>query len=116
MSQENRAEARVEREEPIFIEVLSASGARKGDNVTLQCTTRDISPNGLKITTNFPIINNAILELLINLQSGGYKFLLTGEVRWVRKMSEDCYLAGFELIEAEHSDIKQWREMFENEE
>ena len=114
MTVEQRTHERHPREEAIFIEVLAASNDDAKDNLTLRCTTRDISEKGLKIHSRYPFIVNSILELLINFESGGYKFLLTGEVKWVENPTEDDYLAGFELIDAEHSDFLVWRRMFED--
>jgi len=113
MSVESRKDERHPREEKIFIEILSASAGSADDSVMLECTTRDISKSGLKILSEYPFINGAILELLVNFESGGYKFLLTGEVKWFEEVGKGQYLAGFELIEAEHSDIFVWQNMFE---
>lgn len=112
MSNEKRRQTRHDREESIFIEVLAASGQSDNDNVILECTTKDISKDGLKIHAKYPFIIDSILELLISFESGGYKFLLTGQVKWFDQLSDDEYLAGFELIEAEHSDFVVWRKMF----
>lgn len=112
MSVEQRKNRRHDREEKIFIEVLSASNTSSSDGVLLECTTRDISANGLKISSSYPFIINSILELLISFESGGHKFLLTGEVKWFEKLDGELYLAGFQLIDAEHSDFVSWQEMF----
>ena len=112
MSNDKRKQTRHDREESIFIEVLAASGQSENDNLILECTTKDISKDGLKIYAKYPFIVDSILELLISFESGGCKFLLTGEVKWFEQLSDDEYLAGFELIEAEHSDFVVWRNMF----
>ncbi|WP_196138233.1 PilZ domain-containing protein [Aliikangiella sp. G2MR2-5] len=112
MSDEKRKDRRHSREEKIFIEVLAASSDTASDNLMLECSTRDISKNGLKIHARFPFIQGSILELLLNFESGGYKFLLTGEVKWVENISDEDYLAGFELVDAEHSDYMVWQKMF----
>ena len=110
---EQRRDERHGREEKIFIEILSASDEQGQDNVLLECTTQDISKRGLKISSEYPFIVNSILELLVAFESGGYKFLLTGEVKWLEEISNNRYLAGFELVEAEHSDIIVWQNMFD---
>jgi len=112
MDIDNRRQTRHDREETIFIEILAASSESKEDNIMLECTTKDISKDGLKIRAEYPFIIDSILELLISFESGGYKFLLTGQVKWNETINEKEYLAGFELIEAEHSDFLVWRNMF----
>ncbi|MDQ7050104.1 MAG: PilZ domain-containing protein [Enterobacterales bacterium] len=115
MKTDKRKHPRQEREETIFIEVLAASSQNKDDNILLECTTKDISKSGLKITAEYPFIIDSILELIISFESGGYKFLLTGQVKWYEEVSDKRYIAGFELIEAEHSDFMVWRNMFDEE-
>ena len=112
MSMDQRKDKRLDKEEKIFIEVLSASEGSSQDRVLLECSTKDISRSGLKIQTNYPLIVNSVLELLINFETGDYKFLLTGEVRWFEATGKGQYLAGFELIDAEHSDFVVWEKMF----
>ncbi|MET1253716.1 PilZ domain-containing protein [Aliikangiella maris] len=114
--EEQRRHERLQREEKIFIEVLSASDGSSDDCILLECTTQDISESGLKIKSGYPFIIHSILELLISFESGGYRFLLTGEVKWFEKISHNEYLAGFELIDAEHSDYLVWQKMFQSEE
>ncbi|NVJ51361.1 MAG: PilZ domain-containing protein [Gammaproteobacteria bacterium] len=109
---ELRGESRVERQETVFIEVL-ASSANEDNGLVVKCSTADISPGGLKVTSNYPIDVGAFLELLIDFDQESLKYLLTGEVKWCRQIdSVPTYHCGFELLEAEHSDIKLWRELF----
>ena len=112
MTADKRRQERQNREELILIEVLAATSDNVQDNIMLECTTKDISADGLKIHAQYPFIVDTILELLISFESGGYKFLLTGQVRWSEKVSEKDHLAGFDIIESEHSDFMVWRNMF----
>jgi hypothetical protein len=112
MDIDSRKQERHSREETIFIEILAASKEFANDNVMLECTTQDISKDGLKIKAQHPFIVNSILELLISFESGGYKFLLTGQVKWNEVTSNGDSIAGFELVEAEHSDYFVWQNMF----
>ncbi len=112
MSVDNRQHQRLPREEKIFVEILSSSSNDSKDNILLECSTRDISQNGLKIQLEYPLLVGSILELLIQFESGGYKFLLTGEVKWFEEARQGEFIAGFELIDAEHSDFLVWKKMF----
>ena len=114
MSIDNRKDQRLDRQENLYIELLSASEEDSKDNVLIECTTKDISSTGLQIVSDNPFILNSILELLINFESGGYKFLLTAEVKWLQRIEGNGYIAGFQLIDAEHSDFVVWQKMFEN--
>lgn len=109
---ENRQHERLQRKEKLFIEVLAASGGETEDNLLVECTTQDISVSGMKIHSKYPLIVNSILELLVNFETGDYKFLLTGEVKWLKPLENEEYLAGFEIIHSEHSDYLVWQNMF----
>ncbi len=113
MNPDKRKQIRHDKEELIYIEVLAASSHSQQDNIMLECTTKDISKEGLKIHAKYPFIIDSILELLISFESGGYKFLLTGQVKWVETLEDNNCFAGFEVIEAEHSDFAVWRNMFD---
>ena len=110
---ENRSESRLAREETVFIEVLSSS-VNDDNGLVVKCSTCDISRSGIKVTSNYPIAVGAFLELLIDFGDANQKYLLTGEVKWCKQIdSEPTYLCGFELLEAEHSDIKLWCQLFD---
>lgn len=111
---ENRKHQRQTKKEEIFIEILSASENQEQDSLTLECLTQDISKSGIKIQSRYPLIVNSILELLINFQSVKQGFMLTGEVKWLRKIDDEHFLAGFELIESEHSDYLIWYQLFDS--
>lgn len=112
MNNDKRDHQRHEKEEIIYIEVLASNRQSNDDNQLLECSTKDISREGLQIQAKYPFIVNSLLELLISFDTGGYKFLLTGEVKWVEELAENEKLAGFQLIDSEHSDITVWRNMF----
>ncbi len=112
MNSDKRDHLRHEKEEVVYIEVLATNSQSIDDNQLLECTTKDISKEGLQIRAKYPFIVNSLLELLISFESGGYKFLLTGEVKWVEHLENNENLAGFQLIDSEHSDIIVWRNMF----
>ncbi len=113
--QESRKEPRQLKQEAVFVEVLSTSVNDDG-GLVVKCTTHDVSRNGIKVTSNYPISTGVILELLVDFEQDALKFLLTGEVKWCRQIdNEPTYQCGFELIPAEHSDIITWQELFEEE-
>ena len=112
MEIEQRKQQRHNREESVFIEVLGTTVDSVEDNHRLECTTRDISIDGLKVHSPSLLTVNSILELIISFESGGYKFLLTGEVKWVDKIDTNEFLTGFKIVPSEHSDLIEWQNMF----
>ena len=112
MDIEKRKQQRHSREESVFVEVLGATVDSVDDNRQLECTTKDISKDGLKVFSSSLLPTEAIFELIISFESGGYKFLLAGEVKWVEKIGASEFLTGFEIVPSEHSDLIEWQNMF----
>jgi len=99
---ELRKEHRVPKQESVYIEVLTSS-SKSDKGLVVECSTHDISPSGIKVRSHYPI------------KQGSLKYLLTGEVKWCNQLNDEpTYNCGFELVDAEHSDIKLWRELFDN--
>ncbi|MEE4244974.1 MAG: PilZ domain-containing protein [Kangiellaceae bacterium] len=107
----------------LFIEVLANSGSEHDEGLVVMCSTKDISVNGLKVVSSYPMQESTILELLVDFDAGPdeqdshpsntMKYLLTGEVKWCEQVdSRPTFCCGFELLDAEHSDIKYWQELF----
>ncbi len=112
---DSRKEVRVDKQEVVFIEILSTS-VDDDSGLVVKCSTQDVSANGLKVTSSYPVSVGAFLELLVEFSEGSAKYLLTGEVKWCHQTSADpTYQCGFELLQAEHSDIRHWQRLFESE-
>lgn len=106
---EGRKESRQDLTEVVFIEILASSSPTSNDQVILECTTKDVSSNGLKIVTEHPLLLRSILELNLSFSNSDQEFQLIGEVRWSRCIDDTHYEAGFELLDADHADMESWR-------
>ena len=108
-SQENehRIETRVDKQETIFIEILSSS--TESDGSVVMCTTLDLSANGLQVIVDNEIDVNSILRLCVDLPNMDPLFLVA-EVKWKRADPEnEGFRLGFLLFETEDSDIVDWK-------
>lgn len=109
--QEKRSAERVARHDTIHIQILSAdSGGGAGAEV-VHGQTDDVSAAGFKLRTDRPIEPGLILDLLIEVGGEPRRYLLVAEVRWCRPEG-DGFSAGFALLDAAHSDIVPWRQLF----
>lgn len=104
---EQRREPRVPRREAVHIQITSGGPG----SAVLHCQTEDISATGFKVHTAAPIAQGHILELLIEVDGDGKRYVLVAETRWCRA-AEPGFQSGFELLDAEHSDIEPWRALF----
>ena len=107
-SQEHRIETRLELEETVFIEVLSAA-AESSTNVVM-CNSLDMSANGIQVVVDQDIPLGAILRLCIDMP-GKDPIFLVGEVKWKRADTATGGIClGFLLFESDDSDIAAWKQ------
>ena len=113
MSQEKRSEFRVQREEQMIIEVMSSSYDESLPGTVVECTTCDISPNGLQVRMSHSVHLGSILDLCIEMKRSSKRFFLTGEVKWVREnKGEESWQVGFLLFDGVNTDIEAWKALF----
>tara|TARA_R110002072_G_scaffold13418_2_gene56130 strand:- start:19823 stop:20179 length:357 start_codon:yes stop_codon:yes gene_type:complete len=107
-SREHRIETRLELEETVFIEVLSAA-AESAANVVM-CSSLDLSANGIQVVVDEDIALGSILRLCIDMPEQEPIFLV-GEVKWKRADTASGGIClGFLLFESDDSDIAEWKQ------
>lgn len=112
MTEKKRKHERLPSTETIFIELVSSSAdGHKGEVV--RCKTSDISVNGLRAQVGKELILGAILQVGIDLQEAQDTLYLAAQVIWCKrdKNNPSHWSAGFELLNANDSDIKIWRKV-----
>ena len=103
-----RVETRLEVEETVFIEVLSA--ASDAESNVIMCSSIDFSANGIQVVVDQDIPLNAILRLCIDMPEKDPIFLV-GEVMWKRADTATGGIClGFMLFESDDSDIAEWKQ------
>ena len=106
-SPEHRIETRLELQETVFIEVLSAASDSPG--TVIMCNSLDLSATGIQVVIDEDLAVNSILRLCIDLPDREPIFLV-GEVMWKRPDPEsDGVRLGFLLFESDDSDIADWK-------
>lgn len=101
-----RAEVRLDRPLVVFIE----NNCRNGRPV-LVTQALDVSANGVQVQVDCAIAVGAVLPLCIELpQATGKRDLhLIGEVRWCSPAPAGGYLAGFQFLAAQGTDLAAWK-------
>jgi exoribonuclease II len=103
---ERRKDERQERSTQVNFELTFKNEA--GHAVKQRCETLDISKSGLRVHLSCQLPVGFITELCIE-NNKGQLMLLYAEVRWCKQAGQD-YECGFELLDAEHSDLAYWVE------
>lgn len=114
-SLERRRHIRLQRDEKLFVQVVSASESPELVGKTYFCKTLDVSESGLKIIVQNCVPNGSELELWVQIQSLSTKYFLHGFSQWcddVRRV-EGSYELGIRLSPRSDTDFGKWQYLFD---
>jgi len=112
---ERRADERYERSEHLSLKIVFSSENPGLLGKTIDGKTVDVSASGLRISLNYPIKIDSVLDVWVNLKDQNKKFFLTGNVRWVSETElGGVYMIGLVLRERSDTitDLQEWKKMF----
>ena len=109
---ERRTETRVEEEATIFLELMSEDDSGSEPTIII-CHSVDLSANGIQVQIDMKVPIGSILRLVVDLDQESDPIYLVGEVRWVSE-KDDHYFVGFELYDAENTNIIGWKNIIAN--
>ena len=77
---------------------------------TITCKTMNVSRGGLQIVLEEELTVGAILRIGVALSGANDTLYLAGEVRWClpSKDAQNPWMAGFQILNADNSDIERW--------
>ena len=105
-----REHVRKPRDEKIVFQITSSAHDTLPPGTVVRCSTRDISPKGLRIQPDRPLSKGSQLELSVEVLGLPGIFFLAGEVKWCKVLGESKRnLVGVELRERQSDDLKLWR-------
>ena len=108
---ERRKDIRAAGEERVFVRVLSCSGNEELVDKTFSCSTRNLSPGGLKLSVQSALPVGSRLGLSLGLSGLDRAFALEGQVRWLKESDPSGhYQLGIEFLEAS-PDLESWAEV-----
>lgn len=109
---EKRQEYRLQDQEIVFLEVVSADLHGKAASNILISKSVDISANGLQLTIDRDLPLNSIHNICVQLDNPDITARLIGEVKWSKKMEPgNEYRIGFSLFESDQTDMQEWKEL-----
>jgi len=93
-----------------FVELESPDPDDTDPGKLAACKSLDISRGGLQVELEEEIEVGALLQLGVELPNADNLLYLVGEVRWCRpaELESATWMAGFQLMNADNSDIKHW--------
>lgn len=93
-----------------FVELESPDLGQTDSGRLVSCKSLNISRDGLQVSLEEEITVGTLLQLGVELPNAEEPLYLVGEVRWCRsdKIEDGAWAAGFQLMNANDSDIKHW--------
>jgi hypothetical protein len=109
-NEDRRSELRLDEQVTIFVEVCSSDATKSSAANIIICNSLDISANGIQFEMDQAVAVGSILRIGAELHNSQQALYLVGETKWVRP-KEDHFSIGFELYDAENTDIAGWKEL-----
>lgn len=112
MHKDKRRYCRLPLESTVFIELESPAPGSLGPGKVARCQTLEVSRLGLRVQLDQRVTVGAILQIGVDLPGNDEPFYLVGQVRW-RMQEKDktgSWIAGFEILNAQGSDLEQWEQ------
>ena len=112
---ERRVDERYERSEQLSLKIVFSSENPGLLGKTIDGKTVDISASGLRISLNYPIKIDSVLDIWVTLKDQNKKFFLTGNVRWCSETEVGgIYMIGLVLRERSDTitDFTDWKKLF----
>ncbi len=111
---DRRQHARQARDERVVVQIVSSTRDTLPPGTVVRCSTKDVSPQGLRIQLDQKVPEGFQLELWVEISNHPSKFYLAGEVKWCREVEEsERYLVGVELTEGKTEDLNLWQDVLE---
>jgi hypothetical protein len=111
-NQDRRQHTRQPRDERVVVQIVSSTRDTLPPGTVVRCSTKDVSPTGIRIQLDQQVPEGFHLELWVEVSNHPTKFYLSGEVKWSRELDQaGRYLVGIELKDADTEDFKQWQEV-----
>jgi c-di-GMP-binding flagellar brake protein YcgR len=102
--EERRRDSRIKEEDKVVIELLT-NGQPPAEKTILNALTKDISPGGVRLTTNMLLPVNTLLKVEVVLSRRRRVVQATGIVRWARTIyDEEMFEIGIEFTQISPDD------------
>ena len=110
MPEQRRKHLRLPVESATFIELVSPRVGHSESGRLVTCKSLNVSRGGLQVSLGEELTVGAILHIGVDLPGSQDTLYLAGEVRWCLKNNNEQHpwIAGFQILNADDSDIDRW--------
>ena len=109
-TKDGRQHVRQRRDERVVVQIVSSTHGTLPPGTVVRCSTKDVSPQGIRIQLNHPLSEGCLLELCVEFLNHPGIIFLAGEVKWCKALDESTRnLIGVELKERPTDNFKLWQ-------
>ena len=109
-TKDNREHVRQPRDERVIFQIVSSTHNTLPPGTIVRCSTKDISPRGMRIQLDRPLSEGCLLELGVEFLYHPDIIFLAGEVKWCKALDKSKRsLVGVELKERQSDNFKLWQ-------
>ena len=107
---ERRTDGRLLNQSRLYVQIAHSREDLSLRGQTFASSTIDISPKGLRLRVDPPVMMGCGLDLWVNIEGHHGKFFLHGVVKWSMPSNKGAdYLIGIELVDAPKTDHQKWQ-------
>jgi Tfp pilus assembly protein PilZ len=116
-TKDRRKSNRQPRDERVVVQIVSSTRDTLPPGTVVRCSTKDVSPEGLRIQLDQQVPEGFELELWVEISNHPSKFYLAGEVKWCQELEAGKrYLVGVSLAHGKTEDLEQWQALLDSDE
>ena len=116
-TKDRRQSNRQPRDERVVVQIVSSTRDTLPPGTVVRCSTKDVSPEGLRIQLDQQVPEGFELELWVEISNHSSKFYLAGVVKWCQELEGGKrYLVGVSLTEGKTEDLEQWQALLDSNE
>lgn len=113
-SKDQREHVRQRRDERVVFQITSSAHDTLPPGTVVRCSTKDVSPRGIRIQLDRPLSEGSRLELGVDIVDLPGIVFLAGEVKWCKVLDEsNRNLIGVELGERQSDDFELWQKVID---
>jgi hypothetical protein len=111
---DRRQQGRQRRDERVVVQYASPTHDRLLATTVVRCSTKDVSPRGVRIQLDRQLPERLLLSLCVDISNRRGNVFLAGEVKWCRELADaERSLVGIEFTERQTDDFKRWQQILE---
>jgi hypothetical protein len=116
-NKDRRQSSRQPRDERVVVQIVSSTRDTLPPGTVVRCSTKDVSPEGLRIQLDQQVPEGFELELWVEISNHPSKFYLAGEVKWCQELEAGKrYLVGVSLSKGKTEDLELWQSLLDRNE